>query len=249
MLERFTCGWINVDGQMTINQSAPFGSHSCKGFAAKDPPVVGDGSPTCRRSPTKQDKSNDGNQGSPSHWRSQKKAATVTTASPVVGGVRQRWQGLSQKLEMAPPVVGRVICRDKQKQKTAPVVGDGSNRHWQSQTKALTSTTAPPVVGVDERRWRRITRLAAETDDGGNGNNPSPSRWRRRTTVATGPPVVGGDGWWQPQMRIGTHRNGKDNNSSPSCWQSWTTAATAPQSSATAPPVVGGVVCRDGQKR
>jgi hypothetical protein len=43
LLERFTCGWINVDGQMTIKQSAPFGSHSRKGSAVTAPPVVGNG--------------------------------------------------------------------------------------------------------------------------------------------------------------------------------------------------------------
>jgi hypothetical protein len=249
LLKRFTCGWINVDGQMTIKQSASFGSHSRKGLAAKDPPVVGDGSPSRWRSPTKQDKSNDGNQGSPSCWRSHKKAATVTTAPPVVGGVGQRRQGLSQKLEMDPLVIGRVICRDEQKQKMAPVVGDGSNRCRQSQMKAVASTTAPPVVGVDEQWRRRITWSLAEKDNSGNGNDPSPSHWQRRTTAATGHPVVGGDGWWQPQMRIGTHRNGNGNNGSPSCRQSWTTAAMAPQSLATASPVVGGVVRRDRQKQ
>jgi hypothetical protein len=179
LLVRFTCGWINVDGQMTIKQPAPFGLHSRKGLAAKDPPVVGDGSPSCWQSPTKQDKSNNGNQGSPSCRWSWKKAVMVTMAPPVVGGVGQQWQGLFQKLETAPPVVGGVVCRDKQKQKTAPVVGDGSNRRWRSQAKSATSTTAPPVVGGDERLWRRITHSSVETDDGGNGNNPSLTRRQR----------------------------------------------------------------------
>jgi hypothetical protein len=231
---------------MTIKQSAPFGSQSRKGSAAKDPPVVGDSSRSRRRSPTKRDKSNDSNQGSPSCWRSQKKAATVRTAPPVVSGVGQQRQGLSQKLETAPPVIGGVVCRDEQKQKMAPVIGNGSNRRWRSQTKAATSTTAPPVVGRDKQWRRRITRSLAETDNGGNGNNPSPSHWRRQMVATTGPPVVGRDGWWQPQMRIGMHCNGNGNDGSPSHRQSWTTAATAPQLSAMAPPVVGRVVCRDG---
>ncbi len=152
-------------------------------------------------------------------------------------------------METAPPVVGGVICRDKQRQKTAPVVRDSSNRRQQSQTKAATSTTAPSVVGGDKRWRRQITWSLAEMDDSSNGNNPSPSCWQRWTTAATGPPVVGEDGWWQPQMLIGMHRNGNGNDGSPSCRQSWTTAVMAPQLSATAPPVVGGVVCRDGQKR
>jgi hypothetical protein len=151
LLERFTSGWINVDSQMTIKQSAPFGSHSRKGLAAKAPPVVGNGSPRRRRSPTKQDKSGDGNQGSPSCWQSWKKAATVMMAPPVTGGVGRWRQGLSQKLGMAPPVIGGVIRRDEQNQKMAPVIGDGSNSHRRSQTKVVTSTTAPPVVGGDER--------------------------------------------------------------------------------------------------
>jgi hypothetical protein len=230
---------------MTIKQSAPFGSHSCKSLAAKAPPVIGDGSPSRQRSPTKWDKSDDGNQDSPSCRRSRKKVATVTTAPPVVGGVGRQGRGLSQKLETAPPVVGGVICRDEQKQKMAPVIGNGSNRCRQSQTKVATSTTAPPVVGGDEQRRRWITRLLAETDDGGNGNNPSPSCQWRRTTTAMGLPVVSGDRWWRPQMRISMHRNSNGNNGSPSCWQSWMTAATAPQLLATAPPVIGRVICRD----
>ncbi len=233
---------------MTIKQSAPFGSHSCKCLAVKDPPVIGNSSPSCRQSPTKWDKSDDGNQGSPSDQQSRKKAATVTTAPTVVGGVVQWRQGLSQKLETAPPVIGRVVHRDKQKQKMAPVVGNGPKRCLRSQTKVARSTTAPPIVSRDEQ-WRHITRPLVETDNGGNGNNPSPSCWQRRTTTATGPPVLGRDGWWRPQMHIGTHCNGIGNNGSPSCRQSWTTAATAPQSSATAPPVISKVVCRDGQKQ
>jgi hypothetical protein len=117
----------------------------------------------------------------------------------------------------------------------APVVGDGSNRRWQSQTKAATSTPAPPVVGRDKRRRRWIIRSLAETDNGGNGNNPSPSCRRRQPMAATGPPVVGGEEWWQPQMHIGMHRNGNGNDGSPSHWQSWTTAAMAPQLSAPVP--------------
>jgi hypothetical protein len=154
LLKRFTCGWINVDSQMTIKQSAPFGSHFRKGLAAKAPPVISNGSPSCWRSPAKQDKSNDGNQGSPSSWRSWKKAAMVTMAPPVVSKVGRWWRGLSQKSGTAPPVIGRVVCRDKQNQKMAPVIGNGSNSRRRSQTKAATSMTAPPVVGGDGR-WRR----------------------------------------------------------------------------------------------
>jgi hypothetical protein len=174
-----------------IKQSAPFGSHSRKGLVAKALPAVGDGSPSHRRSLTKRDKSNDGNQGSPSHRRSWKKVAMVTKAPPVVGEVGQRRRGLSQKLEMAPPVVGGAVCRDEQKQKTAPVVGNGSNRCRRSQTKS------------------------------GNVNNSSPSCWRRRTTAETDHLVVGRDGQRQqrqqflPQLSAETDGGG---NGSPSCW-------------------------------
>jgi hypothetical protein len=202
---------------MMIKQSAPFGSHSCKGLAAKAPPVVSNGSPSCWRSPTKRDKSNDGNQGSPSHRGNRKKAATVTTAPPVVGRVGRWRQGLSRKLETAPPVVGGVVRRDEQKQKTAPVVGNGSNNHRQSQTKAAMSRTAPPVVGRDKQRWRRITRSLVENNSG-DGNNTSPSCWRRRT-------------WWQWVHQLSAGMDGGN----PKC----VLARTATAMVTTAPPVVG----------
>ena len=103
MLERFTCGLINVDGQMTIKQSAPFGSHSCKGLAAKNPPVVGDGSPSCWCSHllkwTKAVKAPPVvGEGSNSCQQSWTKAAMATIPPPVIGGDGRWWQWVPQSL-------------------------------------------------------------------------------------------------------------------------------------------------------
>jgi hypothetical protein len=132
------------------------------------------------------------------------KVATATIPPPVIGGDGQQRQRVPQLLaEMDGGDPKCVLARTTMaKVTTAPPVVSGVGR-WRrrlpSCRQQLPQSLAESFAERDKsgdgspscQQW--LQQSSSESDEIGNVNNSSPSCRQRRTTVETGPAVVGGD--------------------------------------------------------